>query len=94
MKKSFSPDYKAKVVLEVLKGVKSPSEIASAYDVHPTQVGFWKRRVLEGMSSMFSDNQKYEKHDDQKLINDLYRIIGQRDTELEWLKKNMQKLDT
>lgn len=94
MKKSFSPDYKAKVVLEALKGVKSPSEIGSDYKVHPTQVGFWKRRVLEGMASLFTDKRKDNMQDQQKLIDDLYRVIGQRDTELEWMKKNMQKLGT
>ena len=94
MKKQFSPDYKAKVALEALKGAKSPAEIASAYSVHTTQIGFWKRRLLEGASSLFDGKQKLEQHDQEKLIEELYKVIGQRDTELEWLKKNMQRLET
>ena len=94
MKKSFSPDYKVKVALEALKGNKSPSEIASVYKVHTTQIGFWKRRLVEGAATLFTDKRKNESGDQQKLINDLYTIIGQRDTELEWLKKNMQQLGT
>jgi len=92
MKKQFSPDYKAKVALEALKGTRSPTEIASNYGVHTTQIGFWKRRLLEGASSLFNDGRKNEKDDHEKLVGELYKIIGQRDTELEWLKKNMQRL--
>ena len=94
MKKQFSPDYKAKVALEALKGAKSPADIASTYSVHATQVGFWKRRLLQGASSLFDGKQKNEKDDNEKLIGELYKVIGQRDTELEWMKKNMQKLGT
>ena len=94
MKKTFSPDYKVKVVLEALKESKSPSEIASIYGVHTTQIGFWKRRLVEGAATLFTDKRKSENDDRQKLIDDLYRVIGQRDTELEWLKKNMRRLDT
>lgn len=94
MKKQFSPDYKAKVALEALKGTKSPAEIASTYSVHATQVGFWKRRLLDGASSLFTGKRKDEKEDTEKLVGELYRVIGQRDTELEWMKKNMQRLGT
>jgi transposase-like protein len=94
MKKHFSSDYKAKVALEALKGAKSPAEIASTYSVHATQVGFWKNRLLEGASTLFSGKRNNEKEDTEKLIGELYKIIGQRDTELEWMKKNMQQLST
>jgi len=94
MKKQFSSDYKAKVALEALKGTKSPTEIAGTYGVHTTQIGFWKRRLLDGASSLFNGKQKDEKEDTEKLIGELYKVIGQRDTELEWLKKNMQRLGT
>ena len=94
MKKQFSPDYKVKVALEALKGNKSQSEIASIYGVHTTQIGFWKKRLVEGSATLFTDKRKDGSGGEQKLIDDLYRIIGQRDTELEWMKKNMRELDT
>ena len=94
MKKQFSPDYKVKVVLEALKGLKSPSEIASVFEVHPTQIGFWKKRLIEGAPALFEDKRKKEAPNQQKLVDELYKVIGQRDTELLWLKKNMRTLDT
>jgi transposase-like protein len=42
----LSGKQKAKVALETLKGNKTVNEIAQAYDVHPTQIGLWKKAVL------------------------------------------------
>lgn len=38
-----SADFKAKVALEALKGVKTVNKLASQYQVHPTQINQWKR---------------------------------------------------
>ena len=45
MKKQFSAEYKVKVAIEAIRGIKSTSEIASAYGVHPTQIAHWKHRL-------------------------------------------------
>lgn len=94
MKKTFSPEYKVKVALEAIKGAKSISEVASAYGVHPTQIGFWKNRLIKNASTLFTDKRSKDSKSQEQLIQELYKIIGQRDTELEWMKKNMQSLDT
>lgn len=94
MKKTFSPEYKVKVVLEAIRGLKSMSEIASTYGVHPTQIGFWKRRLIEGASSLFSDKRVKDNKSQDQLVQELYKLIGQRDVELEWMKKNLQSMDT
>lgn len=94
MKKEFSPEYKAKVALEAVRGEKKISEIASAYGVHPTQIGFWKHRLIEGLPNLFKDNRTKENKSQQELIDELYKTIGQRDIEIGWMKKNLQLLDT
>lgn len=94
MKKEFSPEYKAKVALEAIKGEKTISKIASAYDVHPTQIGFWKRRLIEEIPNLFKDKRTKENKSQQELIDELYKVIGQRDVEISWMKKNLQLLDT
>ncbi len=38
---------KAKVALEAVKGSKTANEIAQEHGVHPTQVGLWKKALLE-----------------------------------------------
>ncbi len=42
MRKTYSPELKAKVVREVLKEEKSISQIAAAYEVHPNLVTQWR----------------------------------------------------
>jgi transposase-like protein len=94
MKKSFSPEYKVKVALEAIKGIKSASEIASAYSVHPTQIGFWKRQLIDNASVLFTDKRAKDGKSQDRIIEELYKVIGKRDVELEWMKKNMQLMDT
>jgi len=89
MKKVFTPKQKAEVALAALKGDRTVAQIASAYEVHPTQIAAWKKQALEGMSEVFSDKRKKENQDQDKLVDELHRIIGQRDVELAWLKKKL-----
>lgn len=94
MKKAFSPEYKVKVALEAIKGIKSMSEIASAYEVHPTQIGFWRRQLIERAPSLFTDKRAKDGKTPERIMDELYKVIGQRDIEIEWMKKNLQLMDT
>lgn len=90
MKKTFTPQQKAVVALEAIKGIKTTSQIASDYEVHPTQVQQWKKILLENISTVFADKRTKEGKSERELIDELYRTIGQRDIELGWLKKKLQ----
>lgn len=89
MKKVFTPKQKAHVALEAIKGQKSISELASEYEVHPIQIGVWKKALAEHAEHIFSDKRKNEERSQQELIDRLYKTIGQRDIELDWLKKKL-----
>jgi transposase-like protein len=52
-RKVYSPEFKAKVGLEALKGVKTINEIAQEYGVHPVQIGQWKKAIQEQAKSLF-----------------------------------------
>jgi transposase len=90
MKKTFTPQQKAQVVLAAIKGEKTISQIASLYEVHPTQVQAWKKQALSALPDVFADKRKKENQTQEQLINELYKTVGQRDIELEWLKKKLQ----
>ena len=94
MKKEFSADFKAKVALEAIKGLKSTSKIASAYEVHPTQIGFWKKQLLESAPMLFGDKRTKDGKTPERMIDELYKVIGRRDVEIEWMKKNLRLMDT
>jgi transposase len=89
MKKIFTPKQKAAVAIEAVKGIKTTSQIAGEYEVHPTQIGLWKHALLKRADELFTGTRKKEDGDHQNLIDRLYKTIGQRDVELEWLKKKL-----
>lgn len=82
----YTPKQKASIALQALKG-KSASELASQYQVHPNAIGKW-RKVLEGEAEkLFSDKRKKENYSKDRIIEELYKTIGQREVEISWLKK-------
>lgn len=90
MKKTVTPEQKTAVVLATIKGQQTINQISSAYEVHPTQIGVWKQQALQGMKNMFSDKRNKQNHSQEQLIAELYKTIGQRDMELQWLKKKLE----
>lgn len=86
-RKNFSGQYKAKVALEALRGVKTVNEIAQEFGVHPTQVGLWKKELQEQAAGIF-DGKRGPKAVDQSIRPErLYSEIGRLKMELDWLKK-------
>ena len=86
-RKIFSGLQKAKVALEAIKGNKTVNEIAQEYGVHPTQVGQWKKELLENAGSLFEGKRGPKPVNAQDDPDRLYARIGQLNMELEWLKK-------
>ena len=89
MRKTFSPIQKAQVATAVLNGRQSISQIASEHEVHPTQVNQWAKLARDGLPLLFSDKRTNEHKDFQDRLDRLNKIIGQRECELEWLKKKL-----
>jgi putative transposase len=46
-RKSYSPEFKAKVVLKLPQENKTINEIASKYDILPKSLTEWKKQFLE-----------------------------------------------
>ena len=86
--------FKAKVALELVKGLRTVNEVASEHGLHPNLLTRWKRQLLEGLPEIFSSStnvQRKEKEYEQ-LIARLYQKIGQLEVELDWLKKKSSLL--
>lgn len=52
-RRNHSPAFRAKVALAALKGDKTLSELATQFDVHPTQITQWKAQLLERAAEIF-----------------------------------------
>ena len=89
MRKTYTPKQKASIALAALGGEQKLTQLSSEYQVHPNQIMQWRDIVKERAPELFQDKRKKAKQDKDN-IEELYKIIGQRDTELEWLKKKMR----
>ncbi len=89
MKKTFSPQFKSKVALSAIKNEMTIAELSSKYEVHRSQIVNWRKQVTAQLSSLFQG--KHSKHDKgrEKLVDELYRQIGQLKVENDWLKKKL-----
>ena len=86
-RKQYSAEFKARVALEALKGLKTVNEFASTYGVHPTQIAHWKHRLQKEMPDIFSVRRAKREHDEAALQAQVYQQIGQLKVEVEWVKK-------
>ena len=88
-RRNHSAQFKAKVALEALKGAKTTNELGAIYEVHPTQITKWKKRLVSEAQAIFPDQRKRAENEDETLRARLYQEIGQLKVELDWLKKKV-----
>jgi transposase-like protein len=92
-RRHFGSAFKAKVAVEAIKGQKTVNEIASAYEVHPTQVAQWKKEALEALPAAMADGRAKETRDSKPVDEEqLHRKIGIQAVEIDFLKKKLRQL--
>jgi putative transposase len=79
--------------MAAMRGDRTTSQLVSQFGVHSTQIGQWKRRLLDGAAELFSDDRRRETQDQDALVAELYEQIGRLQVELGWLKKTVARLD-
>ncbi len=88
-RKVHTAEFKAKVGLEGVRGVKTMSEIAQAYGVHPVLVGQWKKEILAHAGTLFESKRGPKPDEDKSGEDRLYGEIGRLKMEVDWLKKKL-----
>ena len=86
-RRQHSGEFKAKVVLEALRGERTIHEIAADDGVHPVQITPWKKVALEGLPTWLSSRRRAKHQEAEALQAALSQQIGQGKVALDWLKK-------
>ena len=81
----FKPEFKARVVIEELSGVKSPAEICRKHQLKPQVFSRWKVEFLERAPEIFATQPS--RGDEQERIVELERMVGRLTMELQAAKK-------
>ena len=92
-RRQHSPELKAKVGLEALKGIEPVHAIAARHQVHPVQVSQWKKEVMERLPEVFAGKPDADAAVAKAREHELFEQIGRLKMELEWLKKKAGELE-
>ena len=91
-RRKHSAEFKARVALEAIKGIKTLSEIAREYEIHPVMVGKWKTEMLDRLPELFEGNKLAQNKDTEKGQEQLHRKLGQLTMEVDFLEKKCTQL--
>ena len=91
----YTAEYKASVVLRVLREEETVAEIAATEGLNPVMISRWKAEFIERASMVFNrkpTEAEKELASEKERTADLERKVGQLTIEVDWLKKNLLKL--
>jgi len=89
-RKQHSPEFKAKVALEALKGEQTVSELASRFGVHPTMIHAWKKALLDGASGVFERGARKTPEIGEEQVRELHAKIGELAVANDFLSRKLK----
>jgi transposase-like protein len=84
-RRSFTPQFKAEVVLAILTGAQSQAEVCRAHGLKPELVALWKKTFLERLPSVFDGTAGDGR--EAARVAELERLVGRLTLELDVAKK-------
>lgn len=92
-RRTFSSEFKARVVREALKEQETTSELARRFEVAPSQIIQWKKEALSQLESLFgSKHSGEESAAKDEHIRVLEQKVGQLTIERDFLERACDKL--
>ena len=84
-RRSFTAEFKAKVVLELISGEKGLAQASREYGIKDTVLSRWKQEFLAKAAQVFE--QPKEVQEKEEKIAELERMVGRLTMQLELSKK-------
>jgi len=84
-RRTFTPEFKARVVLEMISGEKGLLQASREYGIKDTVLSRWKQEFLERAPGLFEQPQDNRKQEEQ--IAELERKVGRLTMQLDMAKK-------
>ena len=84
-RRTFTPEFKSRVVLEMLLDGKSLTQTSREYNIKDTVLSRWKKEFLERSPQVFEQDTQPDDRDER--IAELERMVGKLAMELEMAKK-------
>ena len=86
-RRRFTAEFKAKVALEAIQSHQTVAELATKYQIHPTQIAAWRREAVEKLSKVFDEKGSEREKTRDGEISRLHAKIGQLVVERDFLSK-------
>ena len=88
-RKQHTAAFKAQIVLEALKEVKTLAQLASEHQLHPNLITKWKQEAIAQLPVVFErkNSQALIQEAQEQKVAQLYEQIGRLTTQLAWIKK-------
>jgi transposase-like protein len=88
-RRRFSPEFKAKVVIELLTGQKGLMQASREYAIKDSVLSRWKQEFIERAPQLFTQPQ--EKDPQEERVAELERMLGRMALELDMAKKVFER---
>lgn len=85
--RTYTPETKVRIVLEILRGEKSLAQASRDYQIKSSLLYRWKDQFLEGGKQSFAFGQGAEQKRRADKIAELERMLGKLTMQLEIAKK-------
>jgi transposase len=84
-RRAFTPEFKAKAVLDVLTGSATQAEVCRKHQISPSLFALWKATLVDRLPVVFQADEEHSA--EAARVADLERLVGQQALELAALKK-------
>ena len=85
-RRNFTPEFKAEVVLEALRGESSQAELCRRHNLSEQQLSKWKQQVVENVATLFASTDQQSSEAAERIAH-LEQLVGRLTVALDIEKK-------